>query len=239
MNRQINASQTVDKSKAKEINLKELFEVIKRRYWIVVVLTVLFTIIGFVYSTASTTLLYQSSARIIINADSEEQKTLLVIMKDPTVMEKVVKELNLPTSPEALAGQITAQSINESKVVSIGVTYADPEMAAKIANTTAKVFKAEIPKIVKFNGVQLLSEAKSVPYPINDNRNKMVMIGFVFGLVAGVGLVFFLESLDESVKSKDDVDEFLGVPVLGTISKMNKKNLKKKNRSKQEAELKG
>ncbi|WP_338449851.1 Wzz/FepE/Etk N-terminal domain-containing protein [Niallia oryzisoli] len=239
MNRQINTNQIMEKSKAKEINLKELFEVIKRRYWIVVVLTVLFTIIGFVYSTASTTLLYQSSARIIINADSEEQKTLLVIMKDPTIMEKVVKELKLQTTPEALAGQITAQSINESKVVSIGVTYADPEMAAKIANTTAKVFQAEIPNIVDFNDVQLLSEAKSVPYPINDNRSKMIMIGLVFGVVAGVGLVFFLESLDESVKSKDDVDEFLGVPVLGTISKMNKKNLKKKNRSKKEAELKG
>ena len=239
MNRQINTNQIVENAKAKEINLKELFEVIKRRYWIVVVLTVLFTIIGFIYSNFSTTLLYQSSARIIINADSEQQKTLLVIMKDPTMMAKVVKELELQTSPEALAGTITANSINESKVISIGVTYADPDMAAKIANTTAKVFQAEIPNIVGFNDVQLLSEAKSIPYPINDNRNKMIMIGLIFGLVAGVGLVFFLESLDESIKSKEDVDDFLGVPVLGTVSKMNKRNLKKKNREKEEAELKG
>lgn len=239
MNRQINTNQIAEKAKAKEINLKELFEVIKRRYWIVAVLTVLFTIIGFVYSNFSTTLLYQSSARIIINADSEAQKTLLVIMKDPTIMEKVVKELNLQTTPEALAGQITVQSINESKVVSIGVTAADPNTAAKIANTTAKVFKEEIPNIMNFSDVQFLSEAKSVPYPINDNRNKMIMVGFIFGLVAGVGLVFFLESLDESVRSKEDVDEFLGVPVLGEISKMSKRNLKKKNRGKQESELKG
>ena len=74
MNRQINTNQAVEKPAAKEINLKELFEVIKRRVWIVAVLTVLFTIIGFVYSTFSTTLLYQSSARIIINADEKDQR---------------------------------------------------------------------------------------------------------------------------------------------------------------------
>lgn len=239
MNRQINTNQAVEKPAAKEINLKELFEVIKRRVWIVAVLTVLFTLIGFVYSTVSTTLLYQSSARIIINADEKDQSTLLVIMKDSTIMEKVAKELNLQRSPEALAGQITAQSINGSQVVSVSVTDAEPTMAANIANTTAKVFKEEVPNIIGFNDVKILSEAKSVPFPINNNRNKMVMIGFIFGLVAGIGLVFFLESLDESVKSKEDVDEFLGVPVLGKVSKMKKQNLKKKNRGKQELELGG
>lgn len=239
MNRQIITNQAVEKPAAKEINLKELFEVIKRRVWIVAVLTVLFTLIGFVYSTVSTTLLYQSSARIIINADEKDQSTLLVIMKDSTIMEKVAKELNLQRSPEALAGQITAQSINGSQVVSVSVTDAEPTMAANIANTTAKVFKEEVPNIIGFNDVKILSEAKSVPFPINNNRNKMVMIGFIFGLVAGIGLVFFLESLDESVKSKEDVDEFLGVPVLGKVSKMKKQNLKKKNRGKQELELGG
>ena len=160
-------------------------------------------------------------------------------MKDSTIMEKVAKELKLQRSPEALAGQITAQSINGSQVVSVSVTDAEPTMAANIANTTAKVFKEEIPNIIGFNDVKILSEAKSVPFPINNNRNKMVMIGFIFGLVAGIGLVFFLESLDESVKSKEDVDEFLGVPVLGKVSKMKKQNLKKKNRGKQELELRG
>ena len=67
----------------------------------------------------------------------------------------------------------------------------------------------------------------------------MVMIGFVLGLVAGIGLVFLLESLDDSVKSEEDVEEFLGIPVLGKVPKMTRKNLKKKNRGKQELENMG
>ena len=107
-------------------------------------------LLGFVYSQISTTLLYQSSSRIIINADAEDRKTLQVIMKDSTIMEKVVERLKLDRSPEALAGQITVQSIDDSQVVSIGVIDTDPTMAANIANTTAKVFKEEIPKYCWF-----------------------------------------------------------------------------------------
>src|SRR3954453_9027914 len=95
----------------KEMNLKELFRVIKKRFWIVAILTVIFTIIGGVYSIYFTTPLYQSSSRIIINADREYQKTLQVIIKDSTIMEKVVQDLSLDRSPRALAGQINVQSI--------------------------------------------------------------------------------------------------------------------------------
>ena len=239
MNRVNKNNQSVDNQIAKEINLKELIAVIKKRFWIAAVVTVLFTLVAGVYSTFSANPLYQSSSRIIIKAGAEDRTTLQVIMKDPTIMEKVVQDLNLKRPPEALAGQITVQSINTSQVVSISVIDSDPTLAASIANTTAKVFKEEIPNIIGFKDVQLLSEAKVVPFPINDSGNRMIMIGFIIGIVAGIGLVFLLESLDDSVKSEDDVEEFLGVPVLGKISKMNKRNLKKKNHRKQEVKLRG
>ena len=49
-------------------------------------------------------------------------------MKDPTIMEKVAQDLNLKRSPEALAGQITVQSIDTSQVVSISVIDSDPNV---------------------------------------------------------------------------------------------------------------
>ena len=83
------------------------------------------------------------------------------------------------------------------------------------------------------NNVQLLSDAKIDPEPINNNQNRLIMIGFLIGPFSGIGLGLFLYSLDDSVKSEYDVEEFLGVPELGKVSKMKKKNLKKKNRKKQ------
>src|SRR3954454_12626741 len=99
MNRVNKNNQSAMNQVAKEINLKELIAVIKKRFWIAAVVTVLFTLIAGVYSTISANPLYQSSSRIIIKAGAEERTTLQVIMKDPTIMEKVVQDLNLKRSP--------------------------------------------------------------------------------------------------------------------------------------------
>ena len=222
-----------------EIDLKGLFQIIKKKIWLVVVVTILFTTLGWVYSTYFTTLMYQTSSRIIINADAEYRKTLQVIIRDSTIMEKVVHELNLDKSPEALAGQIGVQSIDSSQVVSISVIDTDPERATKIANTTAKVFKENIPNIVGFSNVQTLSDAKVPLEPINERQSRSIILGFFIGLVAGIGLIFLMNTLDQSVKSKEEIEEYLGVPVLGKITKMKKKYLKIENSKEQKIKYGG
>ncbi|WP_257987908.1 MULTISPECIES: YveK family protein [Bacillus] len=222
----------INEKPAKDINLKELFNVIKKRFWVILVFTILSTSVGIIYSNLNTTYLYQSSTRIIIGADAEYMKTLQVIIRDSTVLEKVIKELDLEKSTGELAGQISVQSIEGSQVVSINVVDSDAYLAADIANTTAKVFKEEIPKIVNFNDVKYLSDAKVNPYPINENKNKTIIIAFLFGLIAGIGLTFFLESLDGTIKSERDIEDFLGLQVLGRVPRMNRKNTKKRSHHK-------
>jgi capsular polysaccharide biosynthesis protein len=231
------------KRKAKDINLKELFFVIKRRFWLIIIITVITTGLGAYYnhSHSNNTPLYQSSSRIIIGANPEDRNTLQVIIKDSTVLDKVVKELGLPQSAEALADQITVASVDNTQVVSISVIDSDPNRAAEIANRTAKVFKVEIKKIMGFEGVRFLSDAKVNPSPINQSQNKikLVIIAFIAGVGIGIGLIFLLESLDDSIRSDREVEEMLGLPVLGRVSKMHKKNLKKKNIKQFEFEARG
>ncbi|MCL6570600.1 MAG: capsular biosynthesis protein [Bacillus sp. (in: Bacteria)] len=229
----------LDKRVAKDINIKELFNVIKKRFWLIAFITVLVGVTGIFYSSLNTTLLYQSSAKIIISADAELMKTLHVIIKDSTVLEKVVDELNLERSPEGLAGQITVESIEGSQVVSIKVVDTNPKVAADIANTTAKVFKEEVPGIIEFNDVRFLSRAKVNPYPINENSNRTIIMAFIGGLIVGIGLAFLLDSFDDTIRSDREIEELLGIPVLGCISIMNKKNIKKKGHYQMEVNFRG
>ena len=62
------------------------------------------------------------------------------------------------------------------------------------------------------------------------------MISIVLGLVLGIGLVFFLDSLDDTVQSVQDVEDYLGTPVLGNVSKMKKQNFKKRNKTEKQLE---
>lgn len=224
---------------AKEINLRELFMILKKRFWIIVIITLIATVTGYFQNASNITLLYQSSSRIIVGANAEYMKTLMVIIRDPVIMEKVVQELNITGSPEALAGQISVESINSSQVVRITVIDSNPDLAAAIANTTASVFKKEIRNIVNFNDVSFLSDAKVNKNPINSKSNRAIYIAFIMGLMIAVGFVFLLHSLDDTVNSQRDVEELVGVQVLGTVSKMTIKNINKKKQKQPEIEYRG
>ncbi|MFJ7747173.1 YveK family protein [Peribacillus sp. NPDC097295] len=208
---------------AKEINLKDLLSIIIRRFWIVIIVTLLFILAGFL-KTLTTTPLYQASTRIILEANQDKMKTLQVIIKDSTVLQKVVNEMDLSISPEALAGSITVTNVEDSEVVSISATASDPNMAADIANTTARVFKNEAPDIVNFKKIRNLSPAKVNSIPINGDDNKTIIKSGIIGLFLGIGLTFLLNSLDYTIRNEQEVEDIIGYPIIGNVSKMNKKN---------------
>jgi capsular polysaccharide biosynthesis protein len=225
--------------KAKEINLLEIFSVIKRRFWLIAILTVLAAMLGIIINNSATVPLYQSSSRIIIGADEESRKTLQVIVRDSAILDMVVKELKLTKSSEELAGQISVQSVEGSQVVSISVVDTDPAQAAVIADTTAKIFQAEVPKIVGQDYIRSLSKAKINPLPINPKTNDKVILAIIGGIVAGVGLAFLLESLDDRIRSEKELERMIGVQVLGRVSKMNNRNIKKKKSVQSDLEQRG
>lgn len=218
-----------DRRMAKEINLKEILGVLKKRAWIGIFITILAALFGYFYSYINqTTLLYSSSTNIIINAEGGQRKTLEVIIKDKTVLEKVITQLNIRRTPESLAQSIQVGSIDETQVVKISVIDVNPELAAEIANTTASVFIQEIPTIMDFDDVRVLSDAQVNPIPINEsNENRILGAAIIGGIVIGIGLIFLVDSLDESIRSEQEVEELLEVPILGSVSIMSKKNINK------------
>ena len=208
--------------KSKEINVREWIGVLKKRLWIIAIFTILALVCGLFYIKWFTTPLYQSSATIIIEADAELRNTLQVIIKDSKVMEKVGQELGLSTSPENLAAQITVNSIDNSQVVNIGVIDSDPGLAAAIANTTAQVFKEEVPSIINFNKVHFLSSAKGDSTPINKDHSKLLILAIGLGVIMGIGFAFLLDTLDHSIRSTEDIEYIIGIPVIGRVSKINR-----------------
>lgn len=223
---------------AKEINLKELYLVIKNRLWMILVITLLTTLAGYLYGKMTATLVYQSSTRMIVSANSDQMSTLLVMIKDPIVLDKVKQELNLPQSSGALASQLSVNVVNGSQVVNLSVVDPNEQQAISIANATAKIFKEQMADVLNFNGIQLLTEPKSA-IPIASNPNSKRTLGLIAGLVLGIGLVFLMDSLDESIKKDREVEDILGLPLLGKVSKMNKKNIRKKRLTQLEITIRG
>ncbi len=96
---------------AKEISVKGFFDVIKRGVWIILIVTALSTLGGYLMNDNHVSL-YQTETRIIIGSDSEYMKTLMVMIKDPIVMEEVKTHLQLSRSSEAIANQVEVERID-------------------------------------------------------------------------------------------------------------------------------
>lgn len=221
----------IEREHAKEINVKDFFDIIKNGIWLILVMTILSTSVGYAMSD-NHTLLYQTETRIIIGSDSEYMKTLMVMIKDPLVMEEVQGNLHLSRSTDSIAGQVDVMRIDDSQVIKIAVTDKDPKMAVAIADATAIAFKAQVVDLLEFEDVQLLSSAKESSFPINGGgQHRIIMIACVFGLIAGIVLVFILNSLDETIKKEREAEAILGVPMLGMVSKIKVKSKRQRKKT--------
>jgi len=217
-----------NKESTKEISIKDIVQPLLRYSWLIILIVFIFGLLGYyIAQNNKSAPLYQSSAKIIVNATAESMSTLQVIMKDVVVLEKVVTELQLSTTPEELANSIDVSTVGSSYVVIISAKHEDPNLAADIANTTAKVFKETLPTILDFDGIHYLSDAKVNSTPLETENSLSTIIKIVLvGFVGSIGLAYLLNVFDSRIRTIQEVEENIGLPVIGLISKINKKNTK-------------
>ncbi|WP_078543551.1 YveK family protein [Litchfieldia alkalitelluris] len=219
------------------ISLKELYQTLRKRLWMIALITVIATTVSGVVSYLFLTPIYQSTTQILVNQKTSDQpiynssdirtnieliNTYNVIIKKPVILDKVKKELNLESSVEQLSNQITVAAEGNSQVVNITVQDEDAETAKEIANTIAVVFQKEIVNLMSVDNVSILpaSEFEVSPSPVKPQPLLNMAIALVVGLMIGVGLAFLLEFLDNTIKSEQDIEKVLGLPVLGAITEI-------------------
>ncbi|WP_428909855.1 YveK family protein [Niallia sp. Krafla_26] len=223
------------------IHLKELLRTLKKRLGLIVMLTTLSVMVSGIMSYFVMTPIYQASTQLLVNktqADptvynpGEVQTNLQlinsynVIMKSPAILDKVIDELELDLTVAQLNEKMTVSSAEDSQVVNLTVEDPDPQMAAKIANVTAEVFQEEIVKLMNIDNVNILAQAKveDNPSPVQPKPLLNIAIALVIGLMLGIGVAFLLEYLDNTIKSEQDIERLLQVPVLGSVATFDRKS---------------
>lgn len=225
------------------VSIREILLIFKR-YWRLISLSiVVITMLSGVFSYYVLTPTYQSSTQILVNqkdinneldatqmrSNIELINTYSVIIKSPAILEIVIKKLDLKQGVDQLNQNISVTSQSDSQVFSITVKDSNPAMAVKIANTISETFQQEIKGIMNVDNVNILAKAElgRNPSPVSPNPVLNIAVGFMVGMLMGMGLAFLLEYLDNSLKTSEEVETFLELPVLGSIDKMPKQSLKK------------
>jgi len=128
----------------------------------------------------------------------------------------------LDVTPEVLMDQITVSSANNSQVVNINVVDKQAELAVDIANTIADVFQEEIQVLMTVDNVNILSVAQldKEPVPIAPNKTLYIVAASFIGFVISAALIIILESLDTTIKTEQDIEELVGLPIIGLSSQI-------------------
>lgn len=217
------------------IELRELLEILLKRKLLIVIITLTCTVVGGIYSAFLITPMYKSETTLMVNGAKNmsdiassldigsinlSQKLVVTygeIVKSRIVLEQTIKHLKLDMTYEELFKKITAQQVGGTEILKISVEDEDPVEAAKIANKISGVFVKEVMRILKVNNVETIDKAIPMPKPINIKITLNVAISMILGLMFGVFVAFMMEYLDNTIKTENDIEKYLELPVLGLI----------------------
>ena len=221
-----------------EIDLKELFNIFWSKKLQIILVIFIFMIMGAVYSIGLKMPLYTSSTSLVLAmADNSEKNkkdedsitttditlnsklvsTYSELIKSKKVLRQVVSNLQIDENADRLKSKIKVSSVQDTEVIKISVTHEKPAYAAKIANEITKVFSKEVNELYKINNVYIVDEAEVQNSPSNINHIKDIILFGMIGLVISAAYVFVLNMLDTTIKSSEDIESQLGIPVLVTI----------------------
>ena len=221
-----------------EIDLKELFIFIKSKIGLLIAITAGICILGCIYGLFIQKPLYQSYTTVILSSnegainqnDLNLYKNLVntyaEIVKSRRVLEQVIDELNLDLTYEQLHSKISVSAVNNTEIIKITVDDVDAIKAKNIANITANYFTKEIVDLYNMNNVEILDEAIEAKNPYNINVIKQIIIFFMLGLVLASGILFIIYYFDRTVKSIEQVEQKIKLPILGGVQE-NQRGAKK------------
>lgn len=214
-----------------EIDLLELFHYLKKRLWIIAAAVGACALLGLVVSTMFMTPMYTASTRVyVLNqandnnvaySDFQVSSQLLndykVLITGQNVTREVVTELGLNMTPGQLTEKIKVTAPDNTRVLQISVTDADPQRAADIANAVREVAALQLQKIMDVDAVNLVYEAEVPTTKSSPSVKRNVMLAIAAGLVVSVGVLAIVFICDDRIRTEEDVEHYLGLSTLGVI----------------------
>lgn len=211
------------------MTLLELFSLLKKHLRLVVALPIACALLVGAYSivfmpntyTATTSLyVLANQAETAGNLSTDLSASQMVANDVTTLLEsnRVRKTAAEQVGLESLKDfKITVSSATTSRVIELSVTGSDPELAAAVANSIADSVSSISQDVMKVQAVNIIDQALTPQLPSGPSRTLYVAVAFIGGLFAAVAIVVVADMLNTKVRTPDEVEELLGIPVIGRI----------------------
>ena len=225
-------------NQAVEIDVFAMLKTLWKRKFSIVLVALVFAIAAFGYSAFLAKKEYQSTSRIYVVSRQNQDNNALTnsdlqagsyLVKDyreiilsQNVLSQAIEELKLDLTPAELSKKISVSVPTDTRILSITAKDGDPKEAARIANGLRNVAAEKIISVTKVSDVTTLDEAEVPQSPSSPNIKRNVLLGFIAGAGLMVVLMVVVEVLDDRVKRPEDVEELMGLTLLGIVPDIKK-----------------
>jgi capsular polysaccharide biosynthesis protein len=228
-----------------EINLGELFSVLLGRAFLIISAGIFFGLAGLFVSKFVLHPVYDSTTKIYI-LNKEENQTVTYsdvqistqltqdyaeLIKSRYVIEEVIQRLNLvDVDYEDLSKVLKVDTPSDTRIVAITARDEDPLMAMQIANCIREVASEHITNVMDIDAINV---AETANVPTQKSGPSVMRWTIIAGFLGAVIIAFFaiLEYLlDDTIKSNDDVERYLGLSTLALVPLTTEETDKKKSK---------
>lgn len=214
-----------------EIDLLELIQVLFSRIWLILSAGLFLALVCFAVSKFLMTPTYQSTTKIYILNKTESStvtysdvqmgtqltKDYAELISSRYVLEEVIQELGLNTDYKGLLKQVGVTTPSDTRIVAITVEDTDSVQAMNIANCIREVASDHIQNVMDIEAVNVVETANMPTEKSGPACMKWTLIGAVLGCVILCAVVLTEYLLDDTIKSSEDVEKYLGLSTLGLI----------------------
>lgn len=222
------------------LQFKDLISIVMKRWKILLITPIVCAMIGFAISYYVLTPVYRVQADLLVNQTITDQdqsattdvemnlrliETYQFIINSSRVRELVLDRLAGDYQPEELKKKFSVESSPDMQIISLYVEDSDPEVASDMVNLYASIAQQEISELMQLDNVRMLTEAKAenFPVPVQPTPILYTIISFLAG--TGLALIYIALSayFNTKIHTRQDVERYLGVPLLGSIGMFSKK----------------
>lgn len=219
-----------------EISLEEIWEVIKKNWKLLAICTVVAAILGLLVNQFVLEPTYTASSRLYIMNNTQtnnsgtngEQvvsttdlssslmlsKDYIEILQSDRVTKAAAQRMGLLNLGEY---DISVTSATDTRMIKIVVTGTDQKGVAKLANILTEEFTACVQQIMHMDNVTVIDSATVPAGPSGPAKGKNTMLCAMVGLMIALAISFLRYFLDTTIKSSDEIERYLNLPVLARI----------------------
>ncbi len=218
------------------VDLAHVVKVVWQRIWLVAIVSIITTILGFVVAAFAITPTYSSSIMLYVNNSSFNvgdlgfsissseltaaqslAKTYTVLLKNRTTLERLIDETGVDYTWEEIYDMIESGPVNETEVMRVTVTCQDPYEAERIANGIATVLPQRVTEVVEGASMEVVDSAIADTEKVAPSITLYTAVGFLVGVLLSIATLIVMALLDNTVHDEEYVIKTYGYPILAQV----------------------